>query len=90
MTVTVKGSIEGVGDFTTDISLQALETRNVVFSNSSYPILNVQNPTLWWPWQMGEQHMHNLSLSASVNDVVSSKYSGTFGMRQVTDEFVPG
>jgi exo-1,4-beta-D-glucosaminidase len=30
------------------------EKKQVSFSPSDYPKLNIKNPRIWWPWQYGK------------------------------------
>lgn len=45
------------------VTLSSLQTIQVTVNNNTFPDLNVKNPKLWWPWQMGSQHLYNLSIS---------------------------
>jgi F0F1-type ATP synthase assembly protein I len=45
------------------MTLAAGDTVTVSFSNNSCASLNLPNPQLWWPWQMGESVMQNITFS---------------------------
>ena len=45
-----------------EVVLAANETRTITFAPANYTALHVRSPVLWWPWQMGAQPMHNLSV----------------------------
>lgn len=62
--------IPGIGDFNQTVTLEGGETRKVFFDNSSYPLLNVHDPILWWPWQMGSPYLYTLNTSFSINDCI--------------------
>ncbi|HKD90442.1 MAG TPA: glycoside hydrolase family 2 TIM barrel-domain containing protein [Terriglobales bacterium] len=66
------------------------ETKTVKFPASQYPELNVQNPALWWPAEMGNPEIQHLGLSFTVNGEASESRSLTFGIRQVTSDLVNG
>ena len=71
------------------VELAPHEDRTVVFTPEKFPALRVQNPKLWWPSQMGEPHLENLSLSAAAEGHVSDQQSVDFGIREVTSELTP-
>ena len=82
---TLAGSILGVCNFSQPVSLKPYETRQVFFTNASFPVLNIGNPNLWWPWQMGPATLHNLTLTLTLPDGRVLDYLNTaFGIRQVT------
>src|SRR4051794_7789514 len=61
------------------VSLAAGESKVVTFD----PV-HIDHPKLWWPYQMGDQPLYRLSMSASVGGAVSDSSSRTFGIRTVT------
>ena len=89
---TLKGSIEGAEkiEFAQPVELAPGESKDVVFSPEQYPQLNLSNPRLWWPAQMGTPNLYELHLSFTVNgdgkgelsDVARTK----FGIREITSE----
>ncbi len=81
----VSGTASGVR-FQQTVSLAPHEQRTVVFSPEQFPQLRIQNPSIWWPWQMGQPHLEHLSMSAGVADQVSDQKTVEFGIREVTSE----
>ena len=93
------GRIENT-EFAQAVELGAGESKAVVFSPAQYPQLNLSNPRLWWPAQMGTPNLYELNLSFVVNSVVNSEASGgssgeisdishtKFGIREITSEVV--
>ena len=84
------GYINGV-PFKQMVALNPLETRQVTFPYSNYPQLSIQQPKLWWPWQMGEQNLHNLTFVFTVffngyssPSAISDRVEKELGIRQVT------
>jgi exo-1,4-beta-D-glucosaminidase len=65
--------------------LQPGEEREIIFSPDQYDALNIENPELWWPNNMGDQHLHNLTVTASVNHLLSDREESRYGIRQVED-----
>ncbi|MGA2966233.1 MAG: sugar-binding domain-containing protein, partial [Terriglobales bacterium] len=59
---TLKGRIENIA-FEQPVELGAGESKDVVFSPDRYPQLNLSNPRLWWPAQMGTPNLYELHLS---------------------------
>ena len=53
---------------------------------AEFPQLAVANPRLWWPNGYGEQVLHDLTLTASVDGQASDEKRLRFGIRQVTYE----
>ena len=69
---TLKGTIENI-EFAQPVELAAGESKDVVFSPEQYPQLNLSNPRLWWPAQMGTPNLYKLHLSFEVNGDVSDE-----------------
>ncbi|MBI3477669.1 MAG: beta galactosidase jelly roll domain-containing protein [Acidobacteria bacterium] len=82
---TLKGKIEKV-EFSQDVELAAGESKDVVFTPSSFSQLNFSNPRLWWPTQMGTPNLYDLDLSFEVNGKVSDSGHSQFGIREITSE----
>ncbi len=85
VTGTLMGKIENI-DFAQEIELAPGENREVVFEPDSYPQLNVPNPRLWWPAQMGVPNLYNLKLEYVVDGTVSDRAEIRFGIREITSE----
>jgi exo-1,4-beta-D-glucosaminidase len=70
---TLKGRIEDNGniEFAQPVELAAGESKDVVFSPAQYPQLNLSNPRLWWPAQMGTPNLYDLQISFEVNGELS-------------------
>jgi len=45
--------------------------------------LEVPDPKLWWPWDMGDQNLYRLEVSAYIGEELSDRVSETFGFREV-------
>ena len=82
---TLKGRIENV-EFAQPVELAAEESRDVVFVPAQYPQLNLSNPRLWWPVQMGTPNLYDLHLSFEVGSEVSDVSRTKFGIREITSE----
>ena len=90
---TLRGKILGAAspiDFSQSVELPANETRAVAITPDQSPSLNVSNPKLWWPYQMGQPYLHKLSLEfTSEKGAVSDKQTIEFGIDQIDSELTP-
>ena len=84
----LSGSAAGVR-FEQPVELGPNEDRTVAFSPEQFPVLRVQNPKLWWPYQMGDPHLENLTMKFSTGGLVTDEQSVDFGIREVTSELTP-
>src|SRR3974377_1047444 len=87
---TLKGRIAGAGkavESSQSIELNAKEVREITLSPDVVPALNIEKPRLWWPFQMGEPYLHNLTLEFHLEkDGVSDSQSQAFGIVQTDSE----
>ena len=65
------------------------ETRTVEFSAKTDPGLNIRQPKIWWPRDLGAQPLYDLQATASVDGATSDRASTTFGIRSVTSHLTP-
>ncbi len=79
----LRGSI-GEVKFQQDLELQPNETRDVEFLPSQFSQLNFHHPRLWWPWQMGAQNLHRLTMEFETGGTVSDAKASEFGIREIT------
>lgn len=84
-TGTLHGSVEDI-QFSQEIELKPQETRDVVLDPGAFPQLNMQNPRLWWPAQMGTPNLYTLQLRFVVNGEDSDRTEKRFGIREITSE----
>ena len=82
---TLKGRIESI-EFAQSVELAAGESKDMVFSPTQYPQLNLSNPRLWWPAQMGTPNLYDLHLSFEISGEVSDASHTQFGIREITSE----
>lgn len=73
VTATVAGQV-----FKQQVQLNANQTKTVTFSQ------DLQNPQVWWPFQMGAQPLYLATLAANVGTAESDTAKTTFGVREVT------
>lgn len=88
VTGTLEGTI-GAITFSKEVTLAAQEKKEVTISYSEFPQLIINNPSVWWPWQMGDQPLYTLKLAFVVNNTISDSTQIDFGVRKVTSRLVP-
>jgi exo-1,4-beta-D-glucosaminidase len=60
------------------VQLAANQTKTVTFTQ------DLQNPQVWWPFQMGSQPLYQALVNASVGTTQSDTVKTNFGVREVT------
>ena len=80
----ISGEI-GEAKFSETFKLQPGESRPVELSPEHNSQLNFDHAELWWPWELGEPHLYNLTLTADVNGNTSDRSQTRFGIREVSD-----
>ncbi|KQU62539.1 glycosyl hydrolase [Sphingomonas sp. Leaf339] len=83
VTATVRATFDDV-TVEKQVQLAAGQSADVVMKPSEFRQLSVRNPKLWWPNGYGEQALHDLTLTATVDGRASDEKKLRFGMRQVT------
>jgi exo-1,4-beta-D-glucosaminidase len=81
----VSGTVAGVKIEQT-VELAAHEDREVVFVPEKFAQLKMRDVTPWWPKQMGEPHLEQISMGFKVGGATSDEQSAEFGFREVTSE----
>lgn len=82
----LKGTLEEVS-FSQKVKLSPGERKIISFLPEHYRELQLKNPSLWWPHDLGEPKLYNLELNFLSGDIVSDKKIITFGIRRVEDYF---
>ncbi len=81
----VAGSAAGAS-FAQPVELAAHEERTIIFTPQQFPALRIQNPKLWWPYQMGQPHLERLTMKFSAPGQIADEQSVDFGIREITSE----
>jgi exo-1,4-beta-D-glucosaminidase len=68
------------------VQLGPSETKKIRFEPGQYSQLKLQNPNLWWPYQMGAQHLYTARLEFESGGQVSDAATVQFGIREVKSE----
>ncbi|HYA23734.1 MAG TPA: beta galactosidase jelly roll domain-containing protein, partial [Terriglobales bacterium] len=81
----LKGRIENIG-FEQEVALAPNEVKDVVFTADKFSQLELANPRLWWPKQMGTPSLYPLHLEFGVNGQISDASDSHFGIREITSQ----
>ena len=90
VTSEVSGRITGANgaiDVSRSVALAAGESKVVAFDPVSFPQLHLSDPPVWWPYQMGDQPLEQLTVSRVGRRCESDHASTSFGIREVTSEY---
>jgi len=68
------------------VQLAAGEEKLVSFTPEKYPQLELTNPRLWWPYQMGKPNLYSARLWFESGGQVSDSAHFRFGVREMTSE----
>ena len=81
VTTVVSGAVDpsGLSFESEPVTLAAGETKEVTLA-----VLEMKNPTLWWPNTYGDQFLYTAKLTAKVDGAVSDEKRFRFGVRQFT------
>ncbi|MGW1208988.1 discoidin domain-containing protein [Streptomyces sp. NPDC002499] len=83
---TVTAAFDGVR-VSRSVTMKAGESVDVVFTPTAFKQLKVRKPKLWWPNGLGEPHLYELILTASLGGQESDRRTSRFGMRQFGYEY---
>ncbi len=73
--------------FSQDISLNQNLKPGI---NTVKATLNITEPKLWWPWDMGDQNLYTAKVSIIEGKTVQDVSEATFGIRDLKMEWNPG
>ena len=86
-TFTVEGTVSNTDiRFKKEVTLEGGTTQEVTFSYTDFPQLVISNPRLWWPLYKGEQHLYELTLTATTDGHVADQLTTKFGIREITSD----
>lgn len=74
-----------------------MEKREVKFNKTIKPgvhivkeKIHIENPKLWWPWDLGDPNLYKVKISLKDGDVNHDVNETVFGIREVTSKWNPG
>jgi len=65
------------------VELQPYEEKEIILTPSEFKQLHVKQPRLWWPNNMGEAHLYDMTITASVGKDICDNHKFRFGIRQI-------
>ena len=71
-------------EFEKEVEIPGNNSEKVTLSYKDFPQLAIKNPYLWWPNGYGNQYLHKLKLTYTINGKVSVVKNVVFGIREVT------
>ncbi|WP_394836079.1 beta galactosidase jelly roll domain-containing protein [Pendulispora rubella] len=89
ITGTVKGTLGNIV-FTESVTLGPKEKKQLSITPAQHPELIVASPKLWWPYEYGEQNLHDLTLDFVVNGNISDRAKARVGIREITMSLTDG
>ena len=78
------GEIEKI-KFSRNINLEASEKRLIPFTPEDFKQLIINNPKLWWTYNLGKPSLYKLKLTFSIHGKISDFDETKFGIRKVSD-----
>lgn len=72
------------------LHLEAHSSTIIHLKPTEFDQLNIKNPNLWWPADMGEPHLYELQMQFSSNKNMQSVCQTNFGIRSVADYWLDG
>lgn len=82
---TLKGRIENA-EFSQEVELGPNEQKDVTFDPAQVAQLNLDNPRLWWPAQVGKPELYKLQMAFETGGKSSETTETNFGIREITSE----
>jgi exo-1,4-beta-D-glucosaminidase len=79
---TLQGKIENI-EISQEVELGPNESKDVIFTPEQFPQLNISNPRLWWPRQMGKPELYSLSMEFVSGGKTSDRAETQFGIREI-------
>lgn len=68
-----------------DYKLEPNESKEIRFTPEDYPELNLKDPKVWWPNNLGEPNLYSMEITAKQGKTISDSKLVRFGIRQVDD-----
>jgi len=81
----LKARLAGV-NVSQDVELAGGESKTVSFTPDKYPALDLKQPRIWWPAQMGTPNLYGLRIEVESGGKLSDAQSLQFGVREITSE----
>ena len=79
----LKARLAGI-DLSQDVELAGGESKTVSFTPDKFPKLNLKQPRIWWPAQMGTPNLYDLHIEVDSSGKISDAQPLQFGVREIT------
>jgi exo-1,4-beta-D-glucosaminidase len=66
------------------VSLNAHESKEIIFTSKEYHALSIDHPKLWWTHDLGEPNLYSLEINYEINNQISDSKKMKFGIRSVS------
>ena len=80
----LKLDLEGCGSCSVPVSLAAGEAKVLTLTPAEAAVLHLNNPRVWWSYDMGTPELYNLKACVEVNGAASDRKEVEFGVRSIT------
>ena len=76
-------NLQDAGECKLPVELQAGEEKVFSFTPEQAAMLHLDNPRVWWTWDLGTPELYDLSVSVATAGTVSDTRNTTFGVRRI-------
>ena len=77
-------ALDGVGEASVPVSLPAAAQQTVVLTPEQVAMLHLENPRVWWSYDLGTPELYHLSACVKLGGAVSDRKEVDFGVRKIT------
>jgi len=85
----LKLNLEGCGSCSVNLALAAGEATTVTLTPAEAAVLHLDNPRVWWSYDLGSPELYNLTACVEIGGAVSDKKDVEFGVRSITSRLTP-
>ena len=75
--------LQDAGEWTAPVSLPAGGTTTLAFTPAEAAMLHLDNPRIWWSWDLGTPELYALTTRVSTDGSLSDTHATTFGVRSI-------
>ncbi len=68
------------------VELTRDETKSVSFTPEQFPQMRIKNPKIWWPAEIGDPNLQDITVRFSINGELSDEQRSRFGIRETASE----
>ena len=76
-------NLQDTGTAGIPVALAAGETKEITLTPAEVTMLHIDNPRVWWTYDLGTPELYRLAVCAEVKDAVSDVRETTFGIRRI-------